>query len=443
MLQKECVNFSVEILEGNKKIGYLLEGREKKEEKEEEIPMATLVANKGSFSEFLNQVFFSVQEELLALLKEALERELEHLRDRIIGTRRYCRGNVWKRWGYTVRKYIDTPVGPLQNVRVPRIRGNHREVRLFVDRYVKRSGQVMEVLLGMFLWGMSTRKVSIMSQRLYALGLSPMGVSHLKDRLREKITEYRRMPISDDIEILVVDGVYGRFRKREFGAKGVCLVAIGVDWAGRARILDWQASDSESNEQWYKLFRRLYNRGLRQVSLLVSDDAGGAIKAAKYVWGEGLKHQLCLWHFCSRLQEAMVGADWRTKRDMRKEYWKLFDSDELEEAQELARDFVKKWAKNYPEIGQKFEEHWGKLFAFYQYPLHWRHRVRTVNLAEGFFSHLQTFLRRAPGWVDKAHVEFLLGLFVISCRAFRTAKQYLHLHPRRCPILFPNFNKIP
>jgi transposase-like protein len=44
-----------------------------------------------------------------------------------------------------------------------------------------------------------------------------------------------------------------------------------------------------------------------------------------------------------------------------------------------------------------------------------RHRLRTTNLAEGFFRHLRRYLGRFPGCVDAAHSEQVLGCFILAC----------------------------
>ena len=47
----------------------------------------------------------------------------------------------YKRWGYTIRKWIQTPLGLLEQVRIPRVRSAHNEIRLFIDRFCRRSSE--------------------------------------------------------------------------------------------------------------------------------------------------------------------------------------------------------------------------------------------------------------------------------------------------------------
>ena len=142
--------------------------------------MSSLCLSKIKLSELLNQVFEDLRGEFLLLFKSNLEAQLEDIRDQIIRTRRYQRGNVKKRWGYTVRKWIQTPIGNLESIRLPRIRDHSHEISLFCDRYVKRSGIINSLIIEMFLWGMSTHRLRILSRNLYQIGMTVSGISHLK-----------------------------------------------------------------------------------------------------------------------------------------------------------------------------------------------------------------------------------------------------------------------
>lgn len=101
--------------------------------------MKRLSVGKYSLSDLLSQVFSDIHAEILAIYKTALEQALESCRDHVIGNRRYGRGFPYKRWGYTIRKWIQTPIGLLQHVKIPRVRGYGREIGLLIDRCSSQS----------------------------------------------------------------------------------------------------------------------------------------------------------------------------------------------------------------------------------------------------------------------------------------------------------------
>ena len=397
-----------------------------------------LIATKVKFSDFLNQVYNECQKKFLAFLKEELEKALIEFRDQeIIGTPRYHRGNIRKRWGFRIRKVIETPIGFLENVRIPRVRNAYQEICLFTDRYVKRFDLLKEAMLEMYISGMSTRRISALSRKLFSTGLSASCISHLKDFVEEQLKKMRQSKIESDIRILVVDGVYGRFRLSK--RKGVCLVAIGVDFSGKAHLLDWLGCESESRANWRKLFRRLKQRGLWQVELLVSDDARGAVGAYQDVWTNSSAHQLCLWHFQRELYQKLHDRSWRKRMQFHKQYWEIFAPDEKEECNRRAEHFIRTW-EDEKDMIDCFHRNWSKLTVYLDYPEQWRYRIRTVNLAENFFSHFQTFLKRFPGWLDKSHIEILLALYVKSRKVFRINKD--EFYKQEIPTYIINFNTI-
>jgi len=106
------------------------------------------------------------------MFKGVLEEMLLRVRDEIIGGKRYRRGFRYKRWGYTIRKWVQTPIGILSGVKVPRVRSYAREISLFMDRYIHRSVEIEEILLEGYLWGISSRRLRIWSRRIFGDVLS-------------------------------------------------------------------------------------------------------------------------------------------------------------------------------------------------------------------------------------------------------------------------------
>jgi hypothetical protein len=52
-----------------------------------------------------------------------------------------------------------------------------------------------------------------------------------------------------------------------------------------------------------------------------------------------------------------------------------------------------------------------------RYPDHpggWHHRLRITNLAEGFFMHLRTCLRRFAGFNGTHHAERIMGIVLLA-----------------------------
>jgi len=398
--------------------------------------MSSLTITNIKFTDLLSQAFSGVHGVLLEILKEALESSLIQLRDQVIGARAYHRGMRYKRWGYTIRKWIQTPIGLLENVRIPRVRSAHNEIRLFIDRFSRRSSELEEILIEGYFWGMSSRRLSLMMKRLFKDSLSASGICKLKERVRARVESYRSQSIEADIVALVVDGVWIRYRNL---GKKVILVALGITGQGEVIFLDWQISDSESVSAWLRLYRTLRSRGMKPPQVIISDDAVGMKQAIEYAFGSGVKHQLCLWHVSQELKRHLENRQQWNVRYFIRDYWEVFDALSRKELEKRFEQFIQTWQEKEPQAVKIFLSKRNQLIVYFDYDNRWRHRIRTTNLAEGFFKHLRTFIRRYPGWIDDDQVDLTFGLYLLGMKAY---KYNVNNPEKPISITNANFNRI-
>jgi transposase-like protein len=398
--------------------------------------MSSLSVTDYKFADLLSQAFFNVHNVLLQILKEALESSLIQLRDQVIGSTAYHRGMRYKRWGYTIRKWIQTPIGVLERVRIPRVRSAHNEIRLFIDRFCRRSSEMEEILMEGYLWGMSSRRLSLLMKRIFKDSLSASSICKLKETVREKIESYRSRTINADIIGLVVDGVWIKFRN---GGKGVILAALCITAQGQVVFLDWQVSDSESISAWLRLFRALLSRGMKIPEVIISDDTPGIKQAMAYAFGSEVKHQLCLWHVSQDMKRHLENRQQWNVRYFMRDYWEVFEALSKKELEKRLEQFVERWQEKEPEAINIFLSKKQNIIVYYDYDVKWRHRMRTTNLAEGFFKHLRTFIRRYPGWIDERQIDLTFGLYLLGMNAYKHNKNH---REASISITNANFNRI-
>jgi len=72
-----------------------------------------------------------------------------------------------------------------------------------------------------------------------------------------------------------------------------------------------------------------------------------------------------------------------------------------------------------PEMVHKFQAELERVLAFFAFPAHWRHRLRTTNLGEGRFKHPRRYLSRFPGCRNAEHCEQVLGCFLLAAEQMR------------------------
>ena len=371
--------------------------------------------NNLTLKDFVSQVFGQIKPNLLKTFKNNLEEALLNLRDQIIGNQRYQRGSALKRWGFTVRKYIATPLGRLEQVRIPRIRNATQEVRLFIDRYCHFSKDLFEQIILAQAFNMSTRKLSVWIRQATHDWITYPTLSKLIKNIQHDLELIRQKPIPEDIQALIVDGLWTKYRKK---GKAVLLVALGLDSKGTIFLLDWQCCSSENTEQWFNLFKRLKKRGLDKVTMVTGDGSLGLPAAVKEAFPSA-HFQLCLWHLWRDLAKKTKKLTFRQKNTPYHHFWEVFNAFSLEECYQKYLDFLTKWGKFDPKISTFMARYENNLFHFYLFPEQYRHRLRTVNMAEGFFKHLRDFVKRFPGFIDEKHLSTVMTIFLFGINKYR------------------------
>jgi len=312
-------------------------------------------------------------------------------------------------WGYLRRKTLLTPVGDLGPIRIPRLRVEGREVRL-IPRYRRRIRPLDLLTAEATIGGISQRRMSGWLFRTNGERLSAATVGRIVLDLAQEV-EARRCLRLDPMEYpaLAVDGIYGRYCR---AGDAVLVVAMGVRWNGTFDVLDWQAGQSESADLLEGLLDRLYRRGLTTLKLLVCDGAG-ALQAAREIVYPDAQFQLCLWHW-GRTLRRHVGS--QEQRRFVRDYWEVYDGLDRQEVLARARRFRRRWAPRAPRAVEEFRLRMPETIGYLQFPERWRHRVRTVNLADGFFRNFRRFFNRFPGFQDEAHLSRTMGLYLLGAK---------------------------
>ncbi len=373
--------------------------------------MSKSLTGRLTLRELVEQAWRQVEGQAREMLKRAVEGLLEAERDRRVAEAKQ-RGEKVYRWGYTVRKCWTTLWGSLQQVRVPRLRG-WKEIGL-LERYERQA--LGEVLFALTVGGLSQRKVVNWVRRFLGGTLSPATIGAVLQQAQQQVEQRRSAPIPPGrYRALVVDGIYLRYRRRaERGARsGVLLVAVGVREGGGFDVLDWRGAPAETTDDYERLLTGLWQRGLEQVELVVSDGAEAILGAAAIVY-PAAQHQLCLAHWLRNLEALTPRFPWSQRRKFRREFWWIWDAENEPQARAWASRFCARWRWVAPEMVEKFQAEFNHVLAFLAFPAPWRHRLRTTNLGEGWFRHLRRYLSRFPGCRNADHSEQVLGCFLLA-----------------------------
>lgn len=185
-------------------------------------------------------------------------------------------GQVNHRNGSYARSFTLKGIGEVP-VSVPRDRKG-----TFTTQIITRSKQyedaLREDLTVIFLTGISTRSLSMISKRLLGRTLSPAELSKANKELIAAVENWRTRDLSTEpITYLFVDGATFDMRVGGHIEPVPVLIAIGVTDTGRKLVLGFQAGDNESASNRREFFEDLRARGLncQSVTLGIMDGLTG------------------------------------------------------------------------------------------------------------------------------------------------------------------------
>jgi len=159
------------------------------------------------------------------------------------------------------RRYTLKGIGEV-SVKVPRDRKGEFKSQV-IPRSKRYEDAIREDMCMMFLSGISTRTLALMSRKLMGRTLSHSEVSKAAKQLTDAVEAWRERELSEEkIKYMIVDGVNFSMRVDGSIEKVPVLVVIGVREDGRRTVLGLQAGDKESASNWREFFKDLKRRGL-------------------------------------------------------------------------------------------------------------------------------------------------------------------------------------
>jgi putative transposase len=196
---------------------------------------------------------------------------------------------------------MNTRVETLQ-LFVPRLRDGEFSTELF-QRYQRSEQALVLAMMEMVVSGVSTRKVTAITEELCGSSFSKSSVSALCVTLDSAVTAFRERPLEKWYSFLMVDAIYTKVCENDrIRSKGL-MIAIGLNEHGYREVLGFRCADSETEAGWTEFFRELKDRGLAQVEMVISDSHKGLVRAVKQCF-QGATWQRCQTYFSRNMLDV-------------------------------------------------------------------------------------------------------------------------------------------
>jgi transposase-like protein len=366
-----------------------------------------LFAQDGALAQLVEQV---VQQILEAQVTDHLHAEPYERTDDRCGYRNGSRP-----------RSLTTRVGTLA-LRMPQVREGTFSTDLFV-RFQRSEQAFVLALLEMVINGVSTRKVTHITEELCGTEISKSTVSALCARLDPLVHAWNERDLSGTVyPFVLVDALVLKVREEGRVRNRSALIATAINGEGYREILGLQIGDSESEASWGSFFAWLKQRGLHGVDLLVSDAHGGLVRALQ------THFQGCTWQHCqAHLTRNIVDA---TPKDLQKEVAAhlrtLFTASDPCEARVLLQTMLERYGKRASAAMDILEAGFDDATAVLALPAPYRARLRTTNAQERLHEELRRRERVIRIFPSRASVLRLLGALLMEMEEqWTTGHRYL------------------
>lgn len=319
----------------------------------------------------------NVQETVGQYLSKLMDVELTHF----LGRGRYerCEGERNHRNGSYPREFALKGIGEVA-VKVPRDRKSEFKTEV-LPRSKQYEDALREDMSIMFLAGVSTRTLSLISERLLGRKISASEVSKVSSQLTEAVETWRERDLSQEpIKYLFVDGTLFSMRVEGSVEKVPVLVAIGVSVDGHRTVLGLQAGDKESASSWRELFRDLKRRRLdgSTVTLGIMDGLTGLERVFMEEFPNA-KVQRCQLHVA---RNVLAKVPRKLKKTIGDEIRSIFYASSKKKALEFFQQFKARWQKEMPSAVKCLENSLEACLTYLHFPEEEWICLRTTNVIE-------------------------------------------------------------
>jgi len=305
-------------------------------------------------------------------------------------------------------KRLRTRMGEIK-VEIPQVRG----LSFYPKSLEKgcRSERALKLAIAeMYVTGVSTRRVTEITEQLCGLEVSSSQVSRLSKALDEEVNKFRNRSLGQ-YAYIVLDARYEKVRHDNYVRDCAVLIATGVNQQGKREVLGFSVSLSEAEVHWRTFLQSLVQRGLHGVEYAVSDDHNGLKNALNAVFPKAL-WQRCQFHFAQNAQTyspkiALRKPIGQAVRD-------IFSCPDVDYAREKTKQVVKQFEDSAPHFSKWLELNVEECFASYSLPPSFRVKLRTVNSLENLNRQIRRRTQIASIFPNQSAAERLIGAILME-----------------------------
>ena len=301
------------------------------------------------------------------------------------------------------------------------IAGRDEPFRSEIRENLKGRTQALEDLaVELLARGLSVRDIEDASKdETGRLLLSRTAVSEIGERLWADYQEFAARDLSEyDIAYLFIDGIAERIRPGQ--RREPVLAARGFTSGGAKVLLHLMAGSKEDTETVSAFFQDMRGRGLGDPLLIVSDSAGGIIKAIETCFPRS-ERQRCLAHRMRNLAAKVLEDVWP---EFKARATTCYQAPSRAIARELAGGVVAGFEAELPSSAVScFMDDFEACIAHLRMPFSHRRAIRTTNLLGRLFVEERRQLKIIPNaFGEKPVLKLMFGAMIRAAERWQAIR---------------------
>lgn len=303
---------------------------------------------------------------------------------------------------------LQTRVGSL-TLKVPKFREGNFTTELF-SAYQRSEQALLMSMMEMVIQGVSTRKITDITEKLCGTSFSKSTVSNLCKDLDPVVKSFRQRPLESHYPFIIVDAIYMRARENHSVKPKGLLIAIGINSDGYREVLGFCVADGESETSWSEFFEHLKGRGLKNVDHVTSDSHGGLVNAIRKHFNQA-SWQRCQTHFSKNMLDKTPK---KHQPEMKNALSDMYNAPDLENAARRKEQIMTHFANTAPKAVNLLDESFDDVTAIFRFPESYRKRLRTSNNIERLNEELRRRERVIRIFPNEDSLTRLIGAVLIE-----------------------------
>lgn len=340
-----------------------------------------------------------IEEVVNQLLLNELTIFLDYEKHDVIG---YNSGN--SRNGFYSRKLL-TKYGEI-SIKMPRDRNGEFKQQT-VPAYDRRTDSLETTVLQLYSRGVTTSEIADLIEKMYGHAYTKQTISNITKAVEVNVDAFHNRKFNKRYVALYCDATMLNVR-RDTVAREALHIIIGITEEGHKDVLDYRLYPHEAASNYTDMLQDLYERGLEEVLIIISDGLTGIKEACLKVYPKA-DHQTCWVHIQRNIAKLVRATN---RKEIMNAVKPLYQSQNLESANSEFNNLKDTIGKKYPKVIKLLETN-ESLFSFYKYPMQIRRSIYTTNLVEGLNKQLKRQTKKKEQFPNEESLErFVCNYFL-------------------------------